>query len=113
MVRFKLFFGANNNMADDKANTWLNQHPNIKIIEMKYQQARYGDHSICIMYEEKTNHNRDSLSYKDTYEPLARVTCCICGRSNMDNPSLKFRIAPFGLAAPSGWVCEDCDKKGG
>lgn len=53
MIKFKLFFGtcSNGNYADTKANLWLLEHPKIKILNMKYQQARYGDHSICIMYE--------------------------------------------------------------
>lgn len=53
MVRFKLFFGTCSNLADEKANAWLKEHPDIEVVEMKYQQARYGDHSICIMYKEK------------------------------------------------------------
>lgn len=52
MVRFKLFFGTCSNHADEKANAWLKEHPDIEVVEMKYQQARYGDHSICIMYKE-------------------------------------------------------------
>lgn len=58
MVKFKIFFGSSTNQlgrgmtADDKANAWLVENPNINILQMKYQQARYGDHSICIMYEE-------------------------------------------------------------
>ena len=55
MKKFKIFFGAHaldEESADEKANKWLDEHPNIEIFQMKYQQARYGDHSICIMYEE-------------------------------------------------------------
>lgn len=58
MVKFKIFFGCSTNQlgrgmtADDKANAWLVENPNIEILQMKYQQARYGDHSICIMYKE-------------------------------------------------------------
>lgn len=57
MVRFKLFFGTCNNLADEKANAWLREHPDIEVVEMKYQQARYGDHSICIMYKERGKDN--------------------------------------------------------
>jgi hypothetical protein len=53
MTKFKLFFGEHTHRADEVANEWLAQHPNIKITTMRYQQARYGDHSICIMYEEE------------------------------------------------------------
>lgn len=58
MIKFKIFFGSSTNQlgrgmsADDKANEWLADHPFVDILQMKYQQSRYGDHSICIMYEE-------------------------------------------------------------
>lgn len=29
----------------------------IDILEFRYQQARYGDHSICILYEEDSNYD--------------------------------------------------------
>lgn len=51
MVRFKIFFGNCTHHADEAANTWLGKNPNIEVLQMKYQQARYGDHSICIMYK--------------------------------------------------------------
>lgn len=57
MVRFKIFFGNVNHYADEKANTWLKEHPDIEVVEMKYQQARYGDHSICIMYKENKKYS--------------------------------------------------------
>lgn len=42
--------------ADDMFNEWIKEHPNIEIINFRYQQSRYGDHSICILYkEEKKN----------------------------------------------------------
>ena len=52
MYKFKVFIGSINYTADDMANEWLEEHPNVEIINMKYQQARYGDHSICILYKE-------------------------------------------------------------
>lgn len=52
MIKFKTFFGRTTNRADETANIWLSRNPNIKIIQMQYQQSRYGDHSICIMYED-------------------------------------------------------------
>lgn len=54
-MRFKIFFGTcrDGDHADDHANKWLSEHPRIEIVETKYQQARMGDHSICIMYKEK------------------------------------------------------------
>lgn len=65
MVKFKIFFGSSVNQlgkgmtADDKANAWLVENPNIEILQMKYQQARYGDHSICIMYKENDKENKN------------------------------------------------------
>ena len=53
MQKFKIFMGNAGYKADDKANKWLEENPNVEIISMKYQQARYGDHSICILYKEK------------------------------------------------------------
>ena len=59
MIKFKIFFGTlpsamrpNATTADVDANVWMIEHPNVKILDMQYQQAKYGDHSICIMYEE-------------------------------------------------------------
>lgn len=53
MQRLKIFMGTTNNMADKDANKWLEENPNVEIVDMKYQQARCGDHSICILYKEK------------------------------------------------------------
>lgn len=50
---FKIFMGTRNFPADDMMNEWLDKHPEIKVIDFKYQQARYGEHSICVMYEVK------------------------------------------------------------
>lgn len=53
MTKAKIFFGNSNyTPADITLNEWLSQHPNIKIVHTHYQQARYGDHSIYILYEE-------------------------------------------------------------
>lgn len=52
MPKFKIFFGNHTvQTADDKLNQWLEQHPNVKVLDYQYQMARIGDHSICIMYE--------------------------------------------------------------
>lgn len=53
MTKFKIFFGMSNKPADHEANEWLIHNPKVKILQMKYQQSRYGEHSICIMYEEE------------------------------------------------------------
>jgi hypothetical protein len=52
MIKFKIFFG-NQSMtsADAKLNVWLKQNPSVEIVSYQYQQARMGDHSICIMYK--------------------------------------------------------------
>lgn len=62
-VKFKIFFGMikerpdqpNTFQADGKINQWLEENPNVTIIDWKYTQAKYGDHSICIRYYEGTN----------------------------------------------------------
>lgn len=52
-VKFKIFFGnPSSTQADAKLNEWLRQNPNARVVSYQYQQARMGDHSICIMYEE-------------------------------------------------------------
>lgn len=52
-IKFKIFFGtATGDHADTKLNRWLSENPNVRVIDYKYQQARMGDHSICITYTE-------------------------------------------------------------
>ena len=55
MKKFKIFMGNGGYQADDKANEWLEENSNVEIIDVRYQQARYGDHSICILYSEVQN----------------------------------------------------------
>lgn len=52
IMKAKLFMGTVNSPADKDFNEWI-KDKNIKIIEFKYCQQRYGDHSICILYKEK------------------------------------------------------------
>lgn len=53
MPKFVIFFGNHSTTrADDKLNFWLKTNPNVHILSYQYQQARMGDHSICVMYEE-------------------------------------------------------------
>lgn len=55
MYKAKTFngnFNVNSTSADEKFNKWINDHPNIHIIEFKYKQAHCGDHSICILYKD-------------------------------------------------------------
>ena len=50
--RAKLFFGNKNGItADQLFGEWIEEHPKVKIIDFQYQHARYGDHSIAILYE--------------------------------------------------------------
>ena len=52
-AKFAIFFGnTSSTRADSKLNAWLGQNRNIRILSYQYQQARMGDHSICVMYEE-------------------------------------------------------------
>ena len=53
MVRFKTFFRSFPQHATEALNKWIDEHPKAKIIDYQYQQARCGDHSICIRYEEE------------------------------------------------------------
>ena len=57
----KNFFGTSGSngskSADVYFNEWIKAHQDIDILEFRYQQARYGDHSICILYEEDSNYD--------------------------------------------------------
>lgn len=57
MFKTKIFFGTSKfgRGADKMFNEWIEEHPSIEIIKFKYQQARYGDHSIAILYREENN----------------------------------------------------------
>lgn len=56
VVKFETFFGTNitGDSASDKANKWLEKHPNARILDFKYS-ATSGEYlrfdAICIMYE--------------------------------------------------------------
>lgn len=52
-TKAKIFFGnSDGTRADVLFNKWIQEHSDILIREFRYQQARYGDHSIAILYEE-------------------------------------------------------------
>lgn len=57
MFKAKIFFGASKSgrWADEMFNAWIQEHPTVVIIKFKYQHARYGDHSIAILYREENN----------------------------------------------------------
>lgn len=52
MIKFKIFtgnFANEDNQADTKVNKWLEEHPEVTIIDWKYTSTDYnGD--ICISY---------------------------------------------------------------
>ena len=52
MQKFKIIMGISNKTADIEVNEWLEENPGIEIIDVRYQQARYSDHSICFLYKE-------------------------------------------------------------
>lgn len=56
MIKFETFFCTFPQKATDYLNEWIDEHPKVKILQFQYQQARMGDHSICIMYEEGADH---------------------------------------------------------
>lgn len=52
MKKYKIFFGNQSTVtAAAKLNEWLEKNPDIIIHTWQYQQARLGDHSICIEYD--------------------------------------------------------------
>ena len=60
MPKFMIFFGnMSTNRADDKLNFWLKTNPNVRILSYQYQQARMGDHSICVTYEDSSGMTPD------------------------------------------------------
>lgn len=54
MYKAKIFIGMNiAGKADEKFNSWIENHPDIYILQFEYQQTAHGEHSICILYKEK------------------------------------------------------------
>lgn len=53
MVKFKIFSGNfidDDNQPDTKVNKWLEEHPNIKIIDWEYAATDNFNSDICILY---------------------------------------------------------------
>lgn len=52
LIKFKIFsgnFACDDNQADIKINKWLEEHPEVRIVDWKYAMTDYnGD--ICISY---------------------------------------------------------------
>lgn len=53
IVRAKIFLGTVNCKADQFFNEWMEENPGIEILQFRYEQARYGDHSIAVLYKMK------------------------------------------------------------
>lgn len=55
MTKMKIFAGnlTGSTTAADKFNEWIEKNPSVEIVSVQYQQARFGDHSILVVYEEK------------------------------------------------------------
>lgn len=51
----KIFMdGKGIDKADTKFNSWMKNNQNVCILQFEYQQAKYGEHSICILYREES-----------------------------------------------------------
>ena len=58
--RIKLFFGNTaGTRADQLFGEWIEENPRVRIIDYRYEHARYGDHSIAVFYEEEANETKD------------------------------------------------------
>lgn len=64
-MRFKAFFGFDQVHADDMANDWLDEHPEVVVTGWEFHQARYADHSICISYEVVEEDEEYEVEYED------------------------------------------------
>lgn len=55
LIKFKIFsgdFSCDDNQPDVKANEWLEEHPEVRVIDWKYAMTDHcGD--ICISYVEE------------------------------------------------------------
>lgn len=64
-MRFKAFFGFHPVHADDMANDWLDEHPEVVVTGWEFNQTRYGDHSLCISYEVVEEDEEYEVEYED------------------------------------------------
>lgn len=58
MIKTELFFGNAKHQgyrADTYCNNWLAENPNLEIIDIRYAHSEDGNHSICILYKEKSD----------------------------------------------------------
>lgn len=54
-LRFKIFFGTNIYRADEKLNAWLEEHPELEVVDyrMHHELDNIFDHAIFITYKER------------------------------------------------------------
>lgn len=52
-IKTIIFYATFPTCASAYMNEWLDNNPNVRIIETHYQQARMGDHSIFVVYKEE------------------------------------------------------------
>lgn len=63
MYQAKIFSGCSKSIegnaisADDKFNEWIQEHQSIEIVDFVYQQSGYENHSIAILYKERTKNS--------------------------------------------------------
>lgn len=60
-IKFEIFATSFPNSASDSLNEWIEEHPNVEIVDFRYQQARMGDHSICVAYKEAEKEETNEL----------------------------------------------------
>ena len=80
MKKFKIFHSTVNDGADVAANEWLEQNPDVKVIDFQYTRRNLsGDYNhLCILYEELG----EIVEMQRIHDPFAVVTeyrCPKCG----------------------------------
>lgn len=51
-IKTIIFYASFPKCASDRMNKWLDENPNVQIVDTQYKQARMGDHSIFVVYKE-------------------------------------------------------------
>lgn len=52
-MKTKIFFGTKIEAATIEMNAWLEENPDVELLEFKYQHTTaHWHHSICILYRE-------------------------------------------------------------
>lgn len=90
MKKFKIFHSTVNDGADVAANEWLEQNPDVKVIDFQYTRRNLsGDYNhLCILYEEpekkeelvKCPHIPNPMLHQyDAWKYQTKVWCPECG----------------------------------